>query len=350
MRHRVAIAAVATLAVALACRGTLLTRFDHRAHLAERACGGPDQPACLNCTSCHTGAVSAEHDAFAPPRVAACGACHPDAEQKLNHALRPAVAAVPAGKRVLFSHSRHLAMGELNGQCVKCHAGAVGFSSGPPLFPPMATCLGCHQHRAEFDRGECLGCHTLSDLRKLQPVSFMAHDVGWMRRHPVDARSSGATCTLCHAQTQCDSCHDATKRLGPAQVAPEQIDRNFVHRFDFVSRHALESRSQPGSCFTCHARTECDACHASRGVSASVRGAASPHPPGWASGAVSNSHGPAARRDLASCAACHDQGAASNCVSCHKVGGVGGTPHPPGWRSTAPLSSAACTPCHGAGR
>lgn len=350
MTHRLALTLSLAVLAALACRGSRLTHFDHRAHLADHPCGGAGQPACLTCGSCHQGDASSQHDAFAAPGVAACSACHADAEAKLTHALRPALAAVPPAKHIVFSHARHLALEPLGGQCVKCHAGAVGFQSGPPLFPPMATCLGCHEHRAQFDAGQCLGCHALGDLRALRPVSFLPHDTAWMRRHGDRAREDGAACALCHAQTQCDGCHDATRRLGPAQLAPEKLDRSFVHRFDFRTRHALEARAQPGSCFTCHARTECDACHASNGVSAAVRGAQSPHPPGWASGLVSNTHGPAARRDIASCAACHDQGAASNCVGCHRVGGVGGTPHPLGWRSTASLDSSACAPCHGGAR
>jgi hypothetical protein len=340
------VAALAAIAAGVGCRGTLLTRFDHRLHLADRPCGGPGQQECLKCTSCHVGAGES-HDTFAPPGMASCSQCHRDSEEKWQHALRPAIAVQPAGKSIVFSHERHLKMPEVNGQCVKCHGGAVGFQSGPPLFPPMSTCLACHVHQQQFDEGSCLGCHRLGDLRALKPVS---HDAAWMRRHADGARSDGAMCSLCHAQTQCDSCHDATRRLGPAQLAPEKIDRGFVHRFDFVSRHALESQSQPGTCFSCHTRTECDACHASRGVSASVQGALSPHPQGWATGLISNTHGLAARRDIASCAACHDQGAASNCVRCHKVGGMGGNPHPAGWRSTEDIRAPQCAACHGGAR
>ena len=36
-----------------ACAHRLLTRFDHRAHLADRPCGGAGQPECLACVSCH---------------------------------------------------------------------------------------------------------------------------------------------------------------------------------------------------------------------------------------------------------------------------------------------------------
>ena len=58
----------------------------------------------------------------------------------------------------------------------------------------------------------------------------------------------------------------------------------------------------------------------------------------------------AARRNIGSCAACHDQGPVSNCVRCHQVGGLGGTPHPAGWRSTAPVSNPECSACHGGAR
>jgi hypothetical protein len=323
-----------------ACRGSPLTGFDHRAHLAEH----PSSVG-LVCRTCHV----LSHGGFTPPGAKSCAGCHTDGQQKWSLAVRPALAVQPAGKSIVFSHDVHLAQGEIKGQCVKCHAGAVGFQSGPALFPPMSTCLGCHRHQEQFEQRACLGCHQLKDLKKLQPTSFLPHDAAWMRRHAGEARDSAAMCSLCHAQTQCDGCHDATKRLGPAQLKPEQIDKSFVHRFDFVSRHALEARSQPGSCASCHVQTECNACHASRGVGGAVRGAVSPHPQGWASGLVSNTHGPAARRDIASCAACHDQGAASNCVQCHKVGGTGGSPHPRGWRSSEPIGSAACAPCHRGG-
>lgn len=345
---RFALAALAAAVLAAACARGLLTHFDHRAHLAERACGGEGQAACLACTSCHQGRVG-EHDTFAPPGASKCTACHADGEQKLLHAVRPASAVVPAGKKIAFTHDLHLGLPELKGQCVKCHAGAVGTEGGPPLFPPMSTCRGCHHHEEQFAAGVCTNCHAPGDLRALKPVSFLPHDTAWVKRHGDQARREGQQCALCHAQTACDACHEASRPLRAALTEPLAIERERIHRFDFVSRHVLEAQQQPGSCVTCHARTECDSCHASRGVSASVRGAQNPHPAGWASGLASNTHGTAARRDISSCAACHDQGAASNCVRCHKVGGIGGTPHPRGFRSSEPLGSGACAPCHSGG-
>ena len=340
----------AALAVTVAaCTRTLLTRFPHRAHLADSACGGEGQPKCLTCVSCHTEA----HGTFVLPAQGQCITCHEkDGAQRWRNVMRPAAAELPAGKSIVFDHPLHLELSEISGQCVKCHAGAVGTEGGPPLFPPMATCTQCHVHQAQFEQGQCSGCHKPSDLRGLKPVTFLSHDAAWLKRHGGEARAQGALCSQCHAQTSCDSCHDSTKPLGPQTRNPQAIEREYVHRFDFLSRHAIEARSQPGQCFSCHVRTECDACHASRGVSAAVNNASSPHPPGWASGlgAFNNLHGQDARRDVTSCAACHDQGAASNCVRCHRVGGMGGTPHPLGWRSTEPVSAPQCAACHGGAR
>lgn len=338
-----------------ACTKGLLTNFPHRDHLAGLDCGKPGKPDCLNCGSCHRGA----HDAKTPgtaenwiqPKVDRCSSCHKDdSDEVYGRSIRPALAVVPAGKSILFEHDRHLKMKTVRGQCVGCHAGAVGDELGAPLFPPMSTCLACHEHREEFDRGECKSCHRVDDLRTLKPVSFLSHDSAWMKRHGLVARTNGPACETCHAQTSCDSCHDATRPSSPAIRNPDAIERELVHRFDFVARHAIEAQSQPGSCVSCHQVQDCDACHAVRGVSPTNKNAGSPHPVGWGSGLGSarNAHGPAARRDIASCAACHDQGPASVCVRCHRVGGTGGSPHGPGWRSSEPVTSPQCQACHGA--
>jgi hypothetical protein len=333
---------------AAACSHRFLTYFPHRQHLAELECGTPGKPECLSCASCHKGSKQ-EEGAWAEPSPERCTGCHEDAPAIWRRSVRPALAAVPAGKAIIFPHDPHLKQEAIKGQCVGCHAGAVGVQGGDPLFPPMETCLGCHEHREKFEAGVCTDCHREKDLRTLKPVSFLSHDGAWMRRHGAEARTAPQQCAACHAQTSCDSCHDTTRPTSPAQRNPEAITSEAVHRFDFLSRHALESQANPGACITCHAKTECDACHSTRGVSASVRGGQSPHPPAWGSGlgAATNGHGPAARRDIGSCATCHDQGAASNCVRCHKVGALGGTPHPVGWRSSTPVTNPECAACHG---
>jgi hypothetical protein len=100
-------------------------------------------------------------------------------------------------------------------------------------------------------------------------------------------------------------------------------------------------------CSTCHSEPFCNECHLERRVSGIAEMARSPHPPGWVGALASqNLHGPAARRDPASCASCHGGAGEMLCVECHRVGGVGGNPHPPGFDSRKSLSELPCRLCH----
>ncbi|MCC6333715.1 MAG: hypothetical protein IT380_06980 [Myxococcales bacterium] len=342
-------AGLALLATSGACTRRLLTRFPHQLHLAEIECGKPGKPDCLTCNSCHGG--EPEVSSWVKPPQSMCAKCHDQAgdEKKYAIATRPPEAARPAAYDIIFGHDKHLAMPEIKGQCVKCHAGAVQAVGGKPLFPAMTTCTGCHEHEEQFAKNDCAPCHKPNHLRGLKPVSFLAHDTAWMKRHGGLARDELAMCSSCHAQAQCDSCHDATQTLRAELRNPDAITRQYVHRFDFLSRHAIEAQSQPAQCVSCHQKQDCDACHVQRGVSGGAVDGLNPHPINWAgtTGQGTNLHGPAARRDISSCAACHDQGAASNCVRCHKLGGHGGNPHPPGWRSSLGTDSTSCAACHG---
>ncbi|MEW6431996.1 MAG: cytochrome c3 family protein [Myxococcota bacterium] len=343
----VVVAGALVLAVGGACSRRLLTRFPHELHLAEIECGKPGAPDCLSCNSCHAG--TPDQATWVKPTQAVCAKCHEESQAKYAIATRPDAAARPAAYDIRFGHDKHLKMPEIKGQCVKCHAGAVQAAGGKPLFPPMNTCRSCHRHEEQFAANDCAPCHKPNHLRGLKPLSFLSHDANWLRRHGTLARDELAMCTTCHAQAQCDSCHDATQTLRAEVRNPDAIHRQYVHRFDFLSRHAIEAQSEPAQCVTCHQKQDCDACHMERGVSGGLLEGRNPHPPNWSgnSGAATNLHGPAARRDTASCAACHEQGAASNCVRCHKVGGFGGNPHPPGWRSSLGMDSTSCAVCHG---
>jgi len=76
---------------------------------------------------------------------------------------------------------------------------------------------------------------------------------------------------------------------------------------------------------------------------------ARPHPADWMNPVSPNNHGLAARRNIVSCAGCHDRGVSSNCVLCHRVGGAGGNPHPggrPRGRESEKNSNKMCRICH----
>lgn len=338
----VLLAATFVAALLAACRERLPARFPHRAHLMGPACGSAGEAACLSCNTCH--APSAADRAHKLPEAALCERCH---QRDLGRVTQVLHVEPPRPYGAIgFDHDRHLAMAGIEGQCIPCHAGVV--EAGKPNIPPMAQCFTCHEHERQWRRGECTPCHREADLRRTLPVTFLRHDSTFARRHGTEAAQQAHLCQSCHAQADCDGCHDLSQALPVERRRPEKVEASFVHRGDFMTRHALEAEAQPSACLRCHAPETCDACHAVRGVSGALSNGRNPHPPGWIGADVGarSFHGTEARRDILACAACHDQGPATNCIRCHKVGAYGGNPHPEGFSSSRGFDAAMCRYCH----
>jgi hypothetical protein len=224
---------------------------------------------------------------------------------------------------------------------MRCHDGVR--EGADRLRPPMATCYRCHDDQRAART--CSTCHRDLAEEGTLPESHLAHDGDWLREHGARAAASGDLCDSCHQASFCASCHGVTVPALPAARRFADPERASVHRAGFASRHALEARSDPGACATCHAPDRCASCHTAKGIAGD--GGRNPHPPGWVGLAASeNRHGREARRDPASCAGCHGGAGEKLCVSCHAVGGVGGNPHPPGWSSNLPLTAMPCRMCH----
>lgn len=321
-------------------------RFTHMQHLSV-ACGGPKQPPCMSCDTCH-GKVDANASAKAntPPWVKTCDSCHDDGVDLMNRSLRFSRNQADRNDRILFPHGRHLPLPQIHGQCIQCHAGVLDPEVQQVRSPPMSKCLQCHQR--DFERANCTPCHIRSELSKLLPRSFLRHDAAWLERHGVAAARQTNICQSCHASTWCADCHDQNRGLLLERRKPDSVERQFKHVGDFLVRHPIEARSRPGTCLRCHDSQSCDSCHISRGVSAARAGAVNPHPVGWVGRDTGSAefHGRAARRDPLSCMACHDHGPATNCIGCHRVGGNAGNPHPRGWHSNRSTQDAMCRYCH----
>jgi hypothetical protein len=297
-------------------------RFSHAVHTDAAECETchnvsdailPKEATCIEC-----------HD-----REDNCGMCHSRADAPKTYAR--------ADRHLNFSHPDHIEYGAE--KCADCHRDAAA-----PILPKHPECSQCHA--ADINAARCSMCHV--DLKRwpLVPVTEMAHRGDFSRVHGAFAAAKGESCAACHEQNFCAACHAADNvPMLPEWRAPEGVDRSFIHRGDFLARHALEAAAAPGLCYRCHDTNTCQSCHSANKIAG--REQASPHPPGWGRRGAGVWHGPAARTNIESCAACHDQGAASNCVSCHRVGGVGGNPHPPGWQALGRGSGEApCLHCH----
>jgi hypothetical protein len=300
----------------------------------------------VECESCHEGVEAATDTATAHrPKEEACLECHDrDDNCDMCHSDSANAGKRPARLSDLgFSHAAHIERVGDDG-CAKCHATA-DWDEVPVPLPDMDSCLGCHNHNQDYAQAQCLHCHPALRKQPLKAVAEFQHVGDWMSRHGLQARSQADSCQQCHVETTCSECHSSVAPAVNSRLFPEAVDRPLLHRGDWRSTHAMEARADGDTCVRCHNTSTCVQCHEQNGLTAGVSGGRVPHPPGWSTpgGAF---HGDEARLRIETCAACHDQGAASNCVACHKVGGIGGDPHPPGWKADDYDENPMCRTCH----
>jgi hypothetical protein len=273
-------------------------------------------------------------DVQIPKKSEVCAACHdPIPDYKPVQRLEPAVR---------FDHAAHLP--RLKGakdECQACHTKFTEPGTIEAPVPAMAACTACHNHAQDFAVGRCTPCHV--NLKKYdKPVKEYTHEAAFLETHGRWAKESISTCSSCHDQTMCSQCHTATTRPMPPSVQfPEKVASEFIHRGDWISRHAMEQAADPTSCSKCHGTGYCQSCHAFQGIAPGGSSLRAIHPAGWIS-----VHGSSARQNILSCAGCHNQGAQSLCVACHRSGGV--NPHPPGWKGAASQigTNPTCRICH----
>ncbi len=316
--------------------------FEHRAHVTKG----------VACTVCHEGiAKEVRTGPLHLPTTATCVSCHakPHTQQSCGdcHGEKHQRQEVEIAKHALrFEHAKHVVAS--NGSCTKCHA-KIGESRDVSLMPPMVSCFACHQHEKQFAARDCNGCHVDLPAEHVTPQDHLVHDGDFIREHGVRAAASPDLCATCHSERTCLSCHGVgTTPALPARLTFDQPRLSGLHRAGFLSRHAEESKNNPGLCTTCHAENTCRSCHEQQNVSAGgPTKRRSPHPSTWLNPTRGGDHGQAARLDPAGCAGCHGGAGEQLCIGCHKVGGPGGNPHGPGYTSRKDKQNdVPCRFCH----
>jgi hypothetical protein len=311
----------------------------------------------VDCKACHAAIAKAtrleprvRHVAMPRKNSDACNGCHDDGDFKDK--VKLALPARTRGFAVRFDHAAHLAKNGV--ACAACHKALPEPGQVEPSPIPMSACTACHKHQADYAAGRCTPCHV--DLKKYpKPMEAFQHAGDFMRTHGALARPTAESCAQCHDQTYCAACHSAT--TAPARQSilfPEEVQRDFIHRGDYQSRHALDAGANPASCRKCHGSAFCDSCHTQRNLAGPAFSPTvnNPHPPAWKFKSSGDFHGYAARKNIVACAGCHDQGAASNCAtsSCHKSGPLGTNPHPASFiskrRGEDRTKSPMCMSCH----
>jgi hypothetical protein len=334
---------------------TRALHFDHALH------DGLDVP----CLACHPGAAtsrSASDDLGAAPNTCdgchktnhrllsvtpgpgnrgACVTCHVEYSPGDGNLVQRSVVTRP---NLRFDHRAHHAR---NTGCGQCHGAVerVRLATREQL-PRMLRCLRCHDQPDE-SRGDagsgCPTCHlTLPGGRMktqfasgtLVPPAWLGgarHGADFEHTHGAAAANDSRFCARCHAEDECQRCHDG--RVRPRSVHPN----------DFLSMHAVAAQQSARPCSSCHRVSSfCTTCHRRAGVTATgparlqqgPRGRVHPASDVFTTGPVtSRHHATEARRNLTACVGCHVE---RDCVACHgsRAGpGVGVNPHPPSFAS-----------------
>lgn len=258
--------------------------------------------------------------------------------------------ASPAFSEV-FNHAEHNDYVD-GAACDTCH-----LEGAASLVPELKVCLECHEQ--DFVDG-------------VELPALDSHGPTWAFGHRVAAKSDAMNCAACHQQDLCLECHKA----GFAdEMGSFSNDLANVHRGDFQVSHPIAARTDPQLCSSCHENDFCGDCHnmfapADLALDSHRRGfrdgtlnplheaysdfeCAGCHPNGSvlpSSSGWSHSHAREARKNLATCQACHPEG--DICLRCHSARtGLMINPHPDDWGSISDnlrraSDARTCRKCH----
>ncbi|HEU5050685.1 MAG TPA: cytochrome c3 family protein, partial [Gemmatimonadales bacterium] len=114
------------------------------------------------------------------------------------------------------------------------------------------TCASCHA------RAECLECH----IPGPGAGERLYHDAAFLTRHPAAAYARETSCADCHNTASfCASCHEQSGLVatGPLRRGYHDASPTFVFGHGQAARQSLES------CTACHAERDCLTCHSAEG-------------------------------------------------------------------------------------
>jgi hypothetical protein len=260
------------------------------------------------CTQCHVNA----------PEVKAIQALEPD----------PRALALKAELKAPASHQGSRFLSQHGGKakrdpesCATCHT--------------QESCVACHRNRPTI----VLALHSAGPGRangaQIERKKPGYHTADFADRHAPIASSSPATCSACHARTECLECHRPNAAMGAG---------GNYHPAGFLSRHPAAAFNRQTDCAGCHNQAAfCTTCHEQSGLKSTGRLAQGYHD---ANNAFLVGHGTAARQNIESCITCHSE---RDCLACHSAQSRRFNPHGPGFDADRlkARNPQTCAACHG---
>lgn len=140
---------------------------------------------------------------------------------------------------------------------------AAGLVAACAQAPKRYTVPDRHPEALAPGRTNCLECHDRSD----NTIAFadLVHTPDWTSTHRSRVYQNEQVCAMCHTQSYCNDCHVTRSELKPSIKNQAETYRNTPHRGDYLSRHRIDARLDPTSCFRCHgnpkASKTCVPCH-----------------------------------------------------------------------------------------
>jgi hypothetical protein len=127
------------------------------------------------------------------------------------------------------------------------------------LYACANTASVARQHPQEV-KGlvNCAECHD----NQWGVLNHKADD--FYRKHKFYAGQQKPVCSSCHKESFCADCHAHKEEIKPGDKYKDSPERTFPHRGDYQSRHRIEGKINPASCFKCHGRQNnerCKTCH-----------------------------------------------------------------------------------------
>lgn len=224
----------------------------------------------LGCETCHTGLRGVDlATTLQLPTMASCLSCHKNGAEE-RHCVDCHLAKLGGLIQTQFEHGELVpgrdGLGDQHGP---------GFANNHTQEARQvgATCNACH------DRSECVECHQ----GVVKPTDF--HPVNYVVLHVVDAKR-GKDCSACHrSESFCVACHERSGIGTRAATQFNAFDPSQrFHPIGWSSRttggpnlHAQEARRNITTCTSCHREEDCLTCHSAQ--PGALR--ASPHPVGW---------------------------------------------------------------------
>ncbi len=265
---------------------------------------------------------------------------------------------------VMFSHKAHAQMSQMYGGCSNCHHhNAIG---------PIQSCSNCHSkerkrvdlskpdleaayhrqcincHRNWSHSNDCTSCHALRTNSKVKITGTTQvkvhpkveepnriifetnYDDGKVVTfyHEEHINKFNITCSSCHENDNCTSCHDKLK-----------YNKAVFLQFDKPVKISKTDSDHHKPCFSCHENDDCTVCHKDK-ISGPFNHAKAA---GWA---LNKFHG------KLSCQKCHGSSNKfvklnNSCISCHKNFKQGSFNHKvTGLQLNETHSSLDCSDCH----